>query len=398
MSSLDILQLQWPLVPQSEQWLLCDNTGEWRPATELLQSGASYQLIIPAQSVLYQHVVLPAKTQRQAMQALPFMVEEQLAADLESVHIAVGRRLASGAWPVLVISRELLEKILALFRRNGAFLHAVYVDAQMAEPAGNRLCLHLQQQQVLVAGLGLATALSLDECSLLPLLLDGKTPDGVTVSGAEVSEQYALLATQWQTEFEASGVPVEREPEVVLAVSANSINLLQGAYSPQLPKAGVSWLLTTAVLLVAVWLTQWSWQFGSALHLERRAGQYNVLAEQHYRELFPQATQASEPRRRVESFLLGQQSAAVGGQSFSSLLGAAMQVYQSQPEYRQINFQQLRFDAKRGQLEFELSAGNIEQLDAYKQALGKAGVQSRMGSVSDSEQGVTGRIQITGVQ
>lgn len=396
-----LLQLIWPAQENEPQSWRVWQQGEAQLLTEVLQAQTSvqYQLILPAQWLLYEQIQLPAKSQRQAMQALPFMVEEQLACDLDNVHIAVGRRQTSGAWPVLVIKTELLERIVALFQQHGAVLTGLYSDAQLADAGGNQLQLQLQYEQVLIAGCGVASAMSLAEAPiLLPLLVESMTPAKVLICGEAHSEQAQLLAAQWQTEFEAQGASVERLTDSKLSVGLHSINVLQGAYAAKVAKPGRAWAISLCAVLVAAWLAQWLWQVGSALHWERRGSQYMALAEQLYRDLFPQASSAADPKRRVESFLLGQQEVISGAMSFGSLFGQAMTVYQALPEHEQMSVNQLRFDAKRGILEFEMAAKNISQLDNFKQALTKAGLQSRMGSASDTDQGIIGRIQITGVQ
>lgn len=399
MSAETILQLCWPAAESNpESWQVW-HQGDVRLLQDVLTAESRYQLILPAQWLLFEHIQLPAKSQRQAMQALPFMVEEQLACDLDCVHIAVGRRQASGAWPVLVIKTQLLNDILSLFNRAGCLLTAIYADAQLLELGGKQLHLHLDSSRVLVAGLGLASAFTTAEAQvLLPLLLEELTPDKVLISGEAADEQQQLLLAQWQTEFEAQGAQVEREAALRPTVNLQSINVLQGAYAAKVARPGRSWALAACALLIAAWLAQWGFQLGSGFHWNTRGGQYMALAEQVYRGLFPQATSAADPKRRVESFLLSQQGVTVGSQSFSQMFGQTMTVYQTLPDHKQITINQLRFDAKRGQLEFELAAQSISQLDNFKQALGKAGIQSRMGSASDSEQGIIGRIQITGVQ
>lgn len=399
MSGDTLLQLCWPAAEQaSTEWHVLRG-DERLLLRDALVAGSRYQLILPAQWLLYEQITLPAKTQRQAMQALPFMVEEQLACDLDAVHIAVGRKLASGEWPVLVVKTELLQQIIALFNAAECVLTAIYSDAQLADLAGKQLQLQFVEQRVLVAGMGLASALNLDEAAiLLPLLLDDITPEKVLISGAASTEQQQLLAAQWQTEFEAAGAVVTRQEQAQLAVGLHSINVLQGAYAAKIASPKRAWIVAACAVLITAWLAQLAWQIGSGMHWDRRGGQYMALAEQVYRNLFPQATSAADPKRRVESFLLGQQGSSTGGKQFGQLFGEAMHVYQALPDRAGMAVNQLRFDAKRGVLEFELAANNISQLDNFKQALAKAGLSSRMGSASDTDKGIIGRIQISGAK
>ena len=119
-------------------------------ALQASDEGVCVDVVLPAELATLQSVSLPSKNLRQAMQALPFIVEEQLAADIEKVHIAVGARQSSGLWSVVVIDMALMSALLACCEQAKLRLRAVYVDAQLLPVASAGLTVAMQGNRVLL--------------------------------------------------------------------------------------------------------------------------------------------------------------------------------------------------------------------------------------------------------
>ncbi len=97
---------------------------------------------------LYDRVQLPARSKRQALQALPFVVEEQLADDIEGVHLSVGNKQATGAWPVVAFDREQMQQLFNLLMKHGITPYTVSVDAEMLPVVAGELLLVLHGDRV----------------------------------------------------------------------------------------------------------------------------------------------------------------------------------------------------------------------------------------------------------
>ena len=89
------------LSSKGAQWMVMDpvsaevqlrGEGELAELSERLQditfSGATF-VLVTADEVLLTHASVPSKQLRQIMQAVPFVIEEQLASDVEDCHFAV---------------------------------------------------------------------------------------------------------------------------------------------------------------------------------------------------------------------------------------------------------------------------------------------------------------------
>jgi general secretion pathway protein L len=82
--------------------------------------GRAVAVIVPSSDVLITDVELPVKSGVRVQQVVPYALEEQLAADIETLHFALGARDdSSGRTPVAVVTRALMEQWLAALRGVG---------------------------------------------------------------------------------------------------------------------------------------------------------------------------------------------------------------------------------------------------------------------------------------
>ena len=380
--------------------------GEVLPRVAALQApGVQLVMILPAELVLYDSVTLPARQHRQALQALPFLVEEWLADDIETVHLAIGTRQAAGTWPVMVIARHWMESFRALIDQHGVKPHALHVDAQcLPLPAGARsLAILMQGERALVRTERVVSAVELDNLApIIHLLTRNAEFQQVQIHHEEGHEQQAIIAQQLATEMAAlDEVQTRVEPlasslTVFLAGTLDkpgAINLLQGEFLVQQPTRGLHWGQLAAAVVLFGLLGQSTLQLVSGWYFSHAGATLEKQLEAQYRELYPDARQVSNPRKRLTSKLA---ELGMGGNdaSFAYVFGTSIKALQSLQDASGLVIQQLRYQSKQGELELEVTARNIEQLDQYKQLLVKAGLQAEIASANEGEGGIMGRIQI----
>jgi type II secretory pathway component PulL len=80
------------------------------------------------------------------------------------------------------------------------------------------------------------------------------------------------------------------------------------------------------------------------------------------------------------------------------LFSSSIQVLNAMPDHDGFEIIELRYDDQQGQVELEVKAKSIDQLDKYKQALGKSGLTAKISSANDGGSGVEGRMQINKAQ
>lgn len=419
-----VIRVLWPQPQQDVLGWQCEchfvsDAGEATSGAVMLdlpaafqQASASQQLhddmevvvLLPGELAILNYVQVPVRSQRQVLQALPFVVEEQLADDIEKAHLAIGNRSVDGKWPVLVVDVAIMEALASICGQTGLRLHAVYIDAQVLRASeegcvsvfmhDDRVLFHSKQ---LMAVFDLVSAASMIHFAL------GESPvSEVTISYCSNNEEQALLAQQLSTEFTALGdakvatETYENHEAVSSLLSASSlaINLLQGRFTVRHPSKEMPWWQLAIAALLALWLGQLVLQVGSGWYFNSRADVLEQASEAQYQKLFPDAKNISNPRKRLESRLL-ENGNAEGANAFASLFSGSVQALNGIKNRDGLSIENLRYESQQGELELELKASSIDQLDEYKQALGTMGFSGKITSANDSEGSITGRMQIS---
>jgi general secretion pathway protein L len=414
-----VIRVLWPQARQSvEQWqceycllptadgedsqVLCLPEAFQQAAISQLEGDMDVTVLLPGELAILNCVQLPARSQRQALQALPFVVEEQLADDIEKVHLSVGHRLDDGRWPVLVVDLAIMASLMDICDQTNLRLKAIYVDAQMLPASNGRLSILMHDDRVLFHSSQAAAVFDhATAASMIHFLLGESVVSHVQIQFQAENEQQALLAQQLSTEFSALGeTQVAMEATVVpmlaaslLPANASAINLLQGRFTVRQVSSRLPWWQMAAAMALFLWIGQLALQIGSGGYFNYQANRLEQSAEEQYRKLFPDARHVSNPRKRLEARLLEGANTA-GENSFARLFSSSVQALNSLPDHEGLTIEELRYESEQGQLELELKASSIDQLDQLKQALGKLGLSGRISSANDSDGSISGRMQI----
>ncbi|MBD4501348.1 GspL family type II secretion system protein XcpY, partial [Xanthomonas citri pv. citri] len=108
-------------------------------AQALAEIRAPWRLYLPVEAVTACAVNLPTQKARWLRQSLPFAVEEQLADDVEQMHLALGPALADGRHRVFAVQRTWLAAWLALAEGAGKAPASLHVDADCLPGEGSCL-------------------------------------------------------------------------------------------------------------------------------------------------------------------------------------------------------------------------------------------------------------------
>lgn len=101
-----------------------------------LAPGRKLVVFVPGAEVRLTEVQVPAKQPAKVLQAAPFVLEDQLADDIETLHFALGPRQAGGTFPIAVVSHAHMAEWLAPFRERDALPDAL-VPETLALPWEN---------------------------------------------------------------------------------------------------------------------------------------------------------------------------------------------------------------------------------------------------------------------
>ena len=263
------------------------------PLDEILQqaTGRRIVLTVPAGTVRLTQIDVPTRQPVKALQAAPFMLEDQIAEDVDQVHFALGPRRGTNTWPVALTARADMEAWLAPLRAVGLMPDSVIPETLCLPPPEDDAWYALAEPgQIIVR----STAYGGFCCTHddLPLYLQIAAGDETAPPPLRI-----MVAPDVGTDFSALNHPVELRAGYTDPFEAlirhhrpeQAIDLLQGQYSRRegLARLWRPWRMAAA-LAAAVFLVAVSNNVIWALRLQREAQAQATTNAQRFHQLFPQ--------------------------------------------------------------------------------------------------------------
>jgi general secretion pathway protein L len=352
--------------------------------TELAQRLGNRPVValVPASDVVLKQVSLPAKPNRQLLQALPYMLEEEQAEDIEQLFLALGpvvQHDGQYTQQVAVCQHERLQQWLDWLQQAGFSVSRMLPDAFLLPEQQLPACIQLQDQWLIKQSSWQISAIDAQWWS-----------DYLQLAALPMLTSYS----PWPEELMQSHQLAQ--PELPLALLASQLNstdfsLLQGDYkpkrqiNPQLQLWRSSAILLSALLMVyLVQLGANNWQ------LARQSAALQQQSKELYLQAFPQ-------ERIVNLSLQLQQklNAADGNneQSFLALLNSLQLQLGKVPD---ISLENLRYDGKRSELRFQAKGDGFSSFEKLKSALEQAGFTVEQGALSNDGGKVQGSVAVRG--
>jgi general secretion pathway protein L len=347
----DWLLIRLPRAPaEFASWIVVDARGTavaaaaGGPLALALPAAAGRHVcvLVPGTDVLLMEPELPAKAGTKLAQIVPYALEEQLAADIDDLHFAIGRRGGadlsgrrvsdSARTPVAVVARALMDEWLSVVQAAGIVPESMYADTELLPANPGQAVAWLDGDVVVVRPVG-AAPVTMPSDALAEALALARPADELTVENRGAGLILYTGAAEWQQHGPAveavreqfDGIKVQVLTDGPLALLAQqlpsgaAINLLQGSYAPQASQA-VGWRAwrVAAVLLACL----------VGLHVAGKATELSVLKtreriidtsiDQAFRAAMPGEYNTTDARRRMQQRLV----TARGGGEFSGLLPA----------------------------------------------------------------------------
>lgn len=389
----------------SFNWMLADAGGHALSAPEtgsLAQalpqaSGRKIGLIAPAGDVLLTEVELPPKSGPRPQQLVAYALEEQLAADIDSLHFAVGPRdEVSGRTAVAVVTRALISRWLEEFSVHGLEPAAVCASASLLPDNPGHTVVMLERDTLSLRRAGRqAVALPADnivaglEASLgNELIADDlifyASPQDWQLRSAEVEALRPHCASLKVQLLNAGPLPL-LAPQLV---AGSFINLLSGDFARQVATGGgwrrwrLAAMLGAALFAVHVGgLSLELWQQHRSEHaLDAEIG---AIA----RGALPGDPGTGAVRSRLEQRLLAAQSDASGAGFMPAVAALAQALNGAHASLQALSYRE-------GGLDLKLKATDAESLERINQALRSSGWQAELTSGGAAASGYEGRIQL----
>jgi general secretion pathway protein L len=391
------LVLQLPRgAEESCGWMLADEHGQPLAAPRLGTlaqaagdaGGRRIAALLPSSDVLITEVELPQKSGVRPQQIAPFALEEQLAADIETLHFAVGARDdRSGRTAVAVVTRSLMERWVAALAAEGLSAAVMCAEAALLPDNPGHTVLMIEADTLSVRRVG-QTPLSMPADDMAAAL---EAALGTTLA----DDNLLVYATPLEWQRHAGDAEALRNrcasfkvqllnagPLPLLApqlAGGHYINLMAGDFGIKTSFGGDwrRWRLA-AVLAVALFAVHIG---GLSLELLQQQRSERALDEaigNVARRALPGDPGTGAVRSRVEQRLLAAQGQAGG----SGLLSALAALAQAVSGVSGASVQGLSF--RDGGMDLKLKAADAASLERVDQALRTGGWQADLtaGSVA----------------
>jgi len=390
--------------PEAE-WLPVDTTGSRLGSVahgSLEQAAAACGtrkaiVLVPATDVLLAQPELPVKAGARLAQIAPFALEDQLADDLEDVHVAIGRREAAPGTPLAAVGRKQMDAWMSRLQAAALPTSSLYAesDALPAPPAG--VTMLLEGMTLLVRRPG-EPPFVLD-CD--PLIESLQT---ALSAGGDAREHVTLYAVPGDYEREREIIEGLREftaslqvklladgPLPLLALSIVSrpgVNLLQGAYAikSRLEINLAPWRYAAA-LLGGLIVLHFGVEGTRLWQLSREDARLDAEMAQVFSQAMPGVRQVDARAQMEQRLLAVRGGGALGGLLLGlDTLGAAV----SQTPDTRLEALSYRDNT----LDLRLLVPSVDALDRIQQLIAERGGAAEIQSANPRESRVEGRLQL----
>jgi len=353
-------------------WLLTDASGQCGQLrhsslqTAIAEAGPRRCIVlVPSSEILLTTADLPGGPTQRNLKALPWALEEQLAADVERLHFAPAQRNTDAGLPVAVVDQQIMKQWLARLDAVGLQPQAVIPDILcLPENActlvvdGNSSLLRQPDSQPVAM-----------DTDLLEIMLATSLAANSSIQFYRTDESPAAAAVLSQLEAAGHSVTEQSIPELLPWLVQNyqprsSINLLQGDYAPT--GGAATWLRPWKFALILLTLTILAATTARALQLrdlqQQRKG-LDTQITQVFQTVLP-GSRLVNARVQIEQALI----AARGGSADSA--GFTQALLASAPAIAAVaDIQIAALLWRNGALEWQLKSDKVQSVDALKQQL-----------------------------
>ena len=331
-------------------------------------------VLIPGEEVLTTTVNLPSKRRRQAVKALPFVLEDSIASEVTLEHLAVGPANAQGETLVAITRKQLLRDLLQSITDAGIAPYRILPDyAMLQEIPGT--------WQVLVSGDRAivrcpdSTGFSTPVSRLALLLNTGQDPDSDRPDAAvkvirPTDAAAPVLPGNWQIDEQPVDSPLQY---LAAEPSSETLNLLQGEFRviQQDRWKWRPWATAALLALAAVTLGLLETSL-ETVQLNRATDQLQASMVELAREALPDAQQIRDPQTQLLIAWRQLRNGGAGDAEFLPLLNRVSATIGQQP------VTVLGIDFKDGTLTLALQGSSLQQLDDLRQQIEGQGLDAAL--------------------
>lgn len=387
-------QVQALNISQELEWLALEKWGEDLP--DLTQ----VRMILSASNYTCQWVNLPGVSKRHLDKALPFALEESLIEEVEHFHIVTAGHKGKAKHRVYAIKRDIMEKLIDACEIYNIQLRELIPETSL-----------LSKNSFVKDGGDWLFSLKGNvegryPAALLSTLLESAFSEereikelSIDVFNVDIDES-KLLKSQLETNFAETFDQINLQMSDYLQVIEGNIesdhaDLLTGSLKVSEPKKTKQkqWW-EPAAAIAAAWVVIIGLVFlveSSQIKSKQKAVHGETVSL--YKQLFPGERVRSLERQIKGKLSSGNSNAEAVG--FIPLLHSSVSVLQQENLKKAIQWQNFRYNDRQGNLQIEITATELSQVQKYKTLLEAKGLSVEISSAVNEGQIVKGRLKIS---
>ncbi|TCT88965.1 general secretion pathway protein L [Gibbsiella quercinecans] len=334
------------------------------------------QVLVPATGIAFHQVSLSRRARRQQEQVIPFMLEDQLAADIEQLHFAVLEWRGEQA-AVAVAAKALMRQWMAQCAELGIGVARLVPDV-LALPLHDEGWSALREQDVWLFRQSRCRGMAA-ETSWLPALLNACAPLPPVCCYGDPPD-YGL---EWRQQPVADVLTL-----AAMGGNLPAVDLRQGEFAAPTPwrQGRATWrrIALASVCYLGLLATDAAWT-----HYQhyQQANYWRQESVRIYRQLFPAENNVVNPRVQMQQHL---QRLTDDGHA-SPLAQQLAQLQRLMSRNAGVALQMLAYDGSRGEWRLDLRAAGYQELEQL-QRQAAAAYQVTPGEMRQNSGGVEGRL------
>ncbi|MGR6860149.1 type II secretion system protein GspL [Aliivibrio salmonicida] len=338
----------------------------------------SVSVLLPSSDILLREVTIPEGAARQFQSMLPFIIEDDLAQDVDDLHIVILKKDNKTA-QVAIVEHQKMAKWISLLADAGIHTKRLLPDVlSLPFHQDGVAMVELNQQWLLRYG---EYQGAIAEPEWLSMLLDGlvahavQTADGIVVKEEKEQEQeendevddvpcYALHSYSPCSIKIENTKHIQETPELVMQLLAegaltSKINLLSGRYRPQ-SSWRKHWRIWQKVILAfgLVMVAFVAQHVSEVQKLEQHSLALRAESERIFREVFS-GKRKIPTMSYLKSQMKNEEARLQGGSGGDDLLAWMSELTPYLVKVPQVKLQSLKFDGKRDELRLQASASDF---------------------------------------
>lgn len=379
---------QWLIWSGSENKVIdsgeVENAEQLNLLTEKAQQCEDVVCLLPGCDITIMNVAIKGVLSRQIEQALPYLVEDELASDVENLHFTVIAKQTDTV-DVAICDKQKISMWLS-------WLEAANICCRQFIPEGMTLpvttdgkwqAVQLDEQWVVREDQNNAWSC---EQEMLDIIIASKSDDELTPQIESYSSSAEIKEGEW---FDLP--PVSAMEIFSKGTKNNKINILSGKFKAKKEKNQLlaKWKLPIIIASSLFLLLIFNLYLKNAL-VEKETLLVKQQVEVIYQQAFP--LQSKLKYARIKKKLKSLVASLEGNvdSSFLSMVNELVPAFANAPEFK-VN--SMKFDSKKQDLQISASADSFQLFESVNSALSK-NFNIEQGALSNTKEGVSGLLTV----